>query len=853
MPKQFKTYNRFEGGLNTKTNQRSIQDNELAQANNVIVDEFGVVKSSGKASINTTNYAAQTIDASEPGYGLFQARFDYNAAGNNTPTVATFLADTDASADTRIDVYFSGGSWSSDAIDIGDGDNDTGGKIIYHIADGGVRVCDSEFGSTDVNIKNYSFIERSGGWSGNNPGGTAYPSGFQTTDVLLSKPTAGIASKDIYFNGVHTGGTSIKLIADATTVFEAADIGSQLDGTSFTDATCDTTSGDANVTMNNTILIRVGMKVTGTGIPNETYVSSISSATNIVLSQNATATNTNVTLTFSGGQYFAINNSTKSSASTAFDVILSRTDDRTVATSAGGAGWSDNTHTWSLYPPSGKGWNLDIDVTATEGDWIAGTYEFASTFIYDNAQESLPYEMAGTIAIAANDKLTCTIFATELFGADFNGNSRFPGRVTGGRVYSRISGSDDEWVLLGDINISRGTRPSLSGSYVEWSTEYTNAPFVYSRFVSTSINADTYESLNGFSQDEKYISLGQNGESYKTSVVSNRRVFIANVKRYDSNNALRVRSDSIMYSEINRFDTFPNFNFIDIGVNDGDEFIKLEAFADRLLAYKENTLYVINIGGGSDTQWFLESEHKNMGVAFHAAVVKTEFGVAWVNENGLFFYDGSQIRNLQNKILDSDWKSFVNDDTMIGYQPTQNHLVIMRDAAASGSTSGDCYIYSFITNSFTFVKELIADSIKTNMITDAYNNLTFQSGLSNLYSYNGESDSTDEFDIKLKDDDFGLPNIVKKLYSVTIEYATDATSNSSVKCAYISTSGEPQTQTIGNLDSTTSSDIFKVQNIAVFPVISASSFQLQIDLGTASKSKINNIGIEYRPIRKRIT
>ena len=177
----------------------------------------------------------------------------------------------------------------------------------------------------------------------------------------------------------------------------------------------------------------------------------------------------------------------------------------------------------------------------------------------------------------------------------------------------------------------------------------------------------------------------------------------------------------------------------------------------------------------------------------------------------------------------------------------------MRDAAASGSTSGDCYIYSFITNSFTFVKQLIADSIKTNMITDAYNNLTFQSGLSNLYSYNGEPQSTDEFDIKLKDDDFGLPNIVKKIYSVTIEYATDATSNSSVKCAYISTSGEPQTQTIGNLDSTTRSDIFKVQNIAVSPVISASSFQLQVDLGTTSKSKINNIGIEYRPTRKRIT
>ena len=44
MPKQFKTYSRFDGGMNTKTNARSIQDNELALADNAMLDEFGVVK-----------------------------------------------------------------------------------------------------------------------------------------------------------------------------------------------------------------------------------------------------------------------------------------------------------------------------------------------------------------------------------------------------------------------------------------------------------------------------------------------------------------------------------------------------------------------------------------------------------------------------------------------------------------------------------------------------------------------------------------------------------------------------------------------------------------------------------------
>ena len=87
MPKTFKTYSRFEGGLNTKANARSIADNELAQAKNVIVDEFGIIKSCGRATDNTSNYAAPSIDASVPGYGLFQATFDYNASSTNTPSV----------------------------------------------------------------------------------------------------------------------------------------------------------------------------------------------------------------------------------------------------------------------------------------------------------------------------------------------------------------------------------------------------------------------------------------------------------------------------------------------------------------------------------------------------------------------------------------------------------------------------------------------------------------------------------------------------------------------------------------------------------------------------------------------
>lgn len=69
----------------------------------------------------------------------------------------------------------------------------------------------------------------------------------------------------------------------------------------FTDATCDTTSGDATVTCDASAKIKVNQGVYGTGIPLGATVSSVNTpgaVTSFELSANATASNSNTTLTF---------------------------------------------------------------------------------------------------------------------------------------------------------------------------------------------------------------------------------------------------------------------------------------------------------------------------------------------------------------------------------------------------------------------------------------------------------------------------------------------------------------------------------------------------------------------------
>lgn len=768
MPKQFKTYTRFEGGLNTKTNARSIQENELAQANNVIVDEFGAIKSCGKAVDNDTNYTDPSVTAMQPGYGLFQASFDFNRSATNTNTVRTFLANADDGTNAVVHVL-DGTTWDTSDISLGAVTGSEQAKVIYHIADGSVTSCDTNIINVSTALKDYKYKKAMARWKGSDGASllSTQNVGWQDYDTKLSKPTSGICGDQVVGTSAVSGNNTTTLVAVDSDAF--ANFETELDK----------------------------------------------------------------------GTYYAVR--TTASA----EVISDRTNDTTLNMPGGGTTWA-NSEAYSIYPPQGTGFNLDFTV-ASGGSWAAGTYEFGTTFLYDGNQESLIRKLSGSIAVSADNKVTCIVLANE------NPSSEgYSLDITGGRIYYRLSGSDDTWVLFGDISFVDGTRSSLEADFTHWTKAVSSTGYLHSTFISYSQNIDSYESLNGFSPSSQFISIGENGEKYQTSVVTNRRVFIANVQYTTDGGNLQNFGDQIRYSQINKFNTFPELNFIDIGVNDGESFIKLEAFADRLLAFKERKLYIINIGGGSDTQWFLESEHKNMGVEFHAATVKTDFGIAWVNKNGLFFYDGSQIRNLQTKILESQWSLFVDHLTMIAYEPTHKHLVVIRDADDESSNNGDAYVYSFITNSFTFVEDLVANSNKTNPITDAYNKLTMGTGTAEIVSYDGEPDAGTTFDITLKDDDFGMPNTVKKIYGVTVEYASNASNSNGLKYYYTDDSGTKQAVANGGTLASTSNDL-DVNKVTFGTPLLASSFQVRLDMDGDSIQKINNVGVEYRPIYKRVT
>jgi len=531
----------------------------------------------------------------------------------------------------------------------------------------------------------------------------------------------------------------------------------------------------------------------------------------------------------------------------------------------------------------GVGWNIGVDNGTSEGNWEGKTYEFYQTFIYDGNQESLPVKMgngAATIADfthaqTAGKTMRISIYADLVYNA----------RISGGRIYIREQNTDDELILLVDIDIVKGIRTTIDGEHVSWVVNDLGGSDVGKKGFcviadatgnSSGPNLDSYTTINGFSPDVQYIALGGLNEGYQASIVENRRTFIANVKVFGETAELETHGDRIMYSEINKFDTFLPFNFIDVSKGDYGVYTALESYADRLLAFKHSIVHIINISSPSPANWYLEDTIKHNGVNHHYSVARTAHGIAWVSEAGAFLYDGRQVKNLsENRIaiskssFDADgftWQYFYRGysnlkDPLLGYDAISNSLVMTRSPQiiSSGNTN-DGFIYDFDSNAWVIHNSIFADASKySNFVTDWNNNLTVISnssdgdtGAATVSKFLPVNSSTGVSNQRFytKDIDFNQPGVIKKIYKILVTYKCVTNDDSTLSNPFSYSINGSQTFT-GSLTGSMLGDVedWDITTLTPSSPISCQSIQIHFDDGgKAGQYEINDMTIEYRVI-----
>jgi hypothetical protein len=278
-----------------------------------------------------------------------------------------------------------------------------------------------------------------------------------------------------------------------------------------------------------------------------------------------------------------------------------------------------------------------------------------------------------------------------------------------------------------------------------------------------------YDAVNAHSTTETVTV-----DAFKAVCIANRRTWIGNV----TINGIKY-ADRMLKSPVNQFDKFPaEANQIEVSINDGDEIIALMEYADRLLQFKKNKLYIINISGATE---FLESEHKYKGANNIGAVAKTDYGIAWANNNGCYLYDGKQVLDLleskgARKISIKNWSSFIGAGTgeRVGYNPERRQIII-KGASSAG------YIYDMITKSFSYSSQIVDSGTNKSPFFNRPDN-------GNLVFFDTTSHLSQQIDtwidtfnsgsiiLATKDVDFGEPSVRKKLYKIYVTYRGDGSS-----------------------------------------------------------------------------
>ncbi len=383
--------------------------------------------------------------------------------------------------------------------------------------------------------------------------------------------------------------------------------------------------------------------------------------------------------------------------------------------------------------------------------------------------------------------------ATDVLGyPDIDATTGGNPRIKGFRLYwsDSTTGHSDLWRLL-EMDVVKGVSPIGIGDNADSSIGY--VPWTGRRFgglladaagnpVAQDVNEQAYglcaaaatsNDQNYWINPPKFYRYDTSNahspldiitvEGFKTSCMANRRIYIGNVKQDG-----KIYGDRMLKSPVNQFDKFPEAaNNIDVTINDGEDIVLLMEYADRILQFKQNTLYIINVSGDSE---FLEAEAKFKGISHPGGACKTDSGVVWCNRFGAFLYDGKKVSNLieskgQRKLDGSIWASFIgtNSKERAGYMPKTNQAIFK-------GNGNDAYLYDMVLQNWAFINSAFAGSDISNFDFSSYDGQPIYSTTTGIYGLNDVQPDSTNIKIKTKDIDFGEPGVNKSISSVRISY-----------------------------------------------------------------------------------
>ena len=186
-------------------------------------------------------------------------------------------------------------------------------------------------------------------------------------------------------------------------------------------------------------------------------------------------------------------------------------------------------------------------------------------------------------------------------------------------------------------------------------------------------------------------------------------LFFANVTFNGS-----IERSRIVWSNLKDDLTWLATSFIDVSRNDGQQIVRLQALGDRLVIFKERSIYNLFFTGDADIPFYVQESDSNVGCVGQHSVQEIENGLIFLSHDGFYYYDSNNSYKLSLQI----------QTTLLGYNLTrfnQARSMIQKNKnryfcslPSQGQTNNDVVVvWDWQLNAFSLYGGIAANSMAT--------------------------------------------------------------------------------------------------------------------------------------------
>jgi len=180
----------------------------------------------------------------------------------------------------------------------------------------------------------------------------------------------------------------------------------------------------------------------------------------------------------------------------------------------------------------------------------------------------------------------------------------------------------------------------------------------------------------------------------------NNYLFYGNVKVSGTSYPTRI-----YWSALRTPETFDSADWIEVSRNDGQQITGLKVLSDRLVVYKEKSIYNVFYTGDADIPFILPGGGKSnssVGCIAPFSIQEVENGHVFLSYDGIYYYDGMNSTRLSDRITTTITgynQTRLNQATSMVYKSKSRYLLAL---PSSGQTKNDRVIlWDYYNNAFS--------------------------------------------------------------------------------------------------------------------------------------------------------